>query len=67
MSRFNFTAFDSLSEEMHENVESKFRALESEIELIVDCPEKEIALQRLEAAFMWVGKAIAKDQLERTA
>lgn len=62
-----YIEFDSVSVENHSHFREAFHELESAIErLLVSERPKAIVIQKLEEAYMWVGKTILKDQLART-
>lgn len=65
MSRFSYIAYDEQSAQKSGQVRDHMQQIEA---LLLQLPESRacsLALTKLEEAFMWVGKAIRDDQLER--
>ncbi len=65
MSRFDYVAYDE--EAVAEQMEAKKAAqdLEAVIERLAPGRAKALALTKLEECYMWIGKAIRDEQLER--
>lgn len=66
MNRFEFVKYDDISHGTRETFKKKFEALADFIEA---CPTKgsyqDNALRSLEETYMWIGKMIGADQLNR--
>ncbi|HYX39946.1 MAG TPA: hypothetical protein VE954_43170 [Oligoflexus sp.] len=66
MSRFDFIAWDGLSEHASRQIKSYAKMLEACIDHHLEpSRERSLAMTALEECFMWVGKGIRHDQLER--
>ena len=66
MSRFGYIAYDDLATSKSGAVRAAMQEVETL--LLQHLPEsrpRSLALTKLEEAFMWIGKAIRDDQLER--
>jgi hypothetical protein len=63
--RFDYVSYD----EEAIKTQSQFKELFIEIDKYVDCLEngraKSLALTKIEEAYMWIGKAIRDEQIER--
>lgn len=67
MSRFDYVSFDERSQRNLQHFKECVEELEDEIETTLKAPRyKAIALTKLEEVFMFIGKAIRDDQLERS-
>jgi hypothetical protein len=66
-SRFDYTKFDKTSSTKLEDAKQAYKSVEALIEgvLPVGSREKSLVLTKLEESFMWVGKAIRNEQIER--
>lgn len=75
MSRFDYVKYDEGAIEMQESAKSLCQKLETQINSIgyslgpeehkKVIAEKILALRKLEECYMWIGKAIRNDQIER--
>lgn len=66
MSRFDYIKYDQQSQNTQQTLKKHFEAIEKV--LCEDLPvglEKDLAMMKLEEAYMWVGKAIKEEQIGR--
>jgi hypothetical protein len=76
MTRFEYTKYDNEAVDL----QTKFKALVEELDININCigaakgdapmrrncaRAKALAITKLEETFMWIGKAIRDDQIER--
>lgn len=67
MSRFDFVQYDAKAKDDQTSVKLQCDHLEKLINERVESPRaKALALIKLEECYMWVGKAIRDDQIERS-
>lgn len=67
MSRFDYVKYDEKAATHQAFLKQKMTELETSINNLINCPRsKALALTKLEEAYMWVGKGIRNDQLDRT-
>ncbi len=65
-SRFDYVRYDGQAAQVQENFKEVFTALELAIENnIANSRAKSLALTRLEETYMWIGKGIRDDQIQR--
>lgn len=64
-SRFDYVRYDDLAMDQQSSFKLQFIFLETCIESLVSPRAKAIAITKLEECYMWVGKAIRDDQIER--
>lgn len=66
MSRFDYVRYDTLAMNQQEKFKGMFNQLSSDADTILKSPRAKALVQtKLEEAYMWVGKAIRDDQIER--
>ena len=65
MSRFDYVAYDELSKELQAKAKDMFTLLADAIQELGPNRPTSLALTALEEAYMWVGKAIRDNQIER--
>ncbi len=65
--RFDFVKYDAVSVETQQHFKRVYVSLANMIEGMPDGRAKAIALTKLEESFMWVGKALADDQIKSDA
>jgi hypothetical protein len=66
MSRFDYVKYDEKSNARQTTLKNTVSVLEAEINCLVHCPRsKALALTKLEEVYMWIGKGIRNDQIER--
>lgn len=64
--RFDYVAYDTEAKEAQELFKNKFLNLDAHVGEMLKSPRaKALVLTKLEEAYMWVGKAIRDDQIER--
>ena len=65
-SRFDYVQYDDLGRATQADFKESVTELEKQIENFVKCPRsKAKAISKLEEVYMWVGKGIRNDQIER--
>ena len=65
--RFDYIKYDDLSIKNQDLFKMQCMNLEADIQRLIKSPvEKHLALVKLEEFYMWIGKAIKKDQTLRT-
>lgn len=69
MSRFDYVKYDEQAATLQADFKDRFEALEGTVALLVKPGgagrTASLALTKLEEAYMWIGKAIRDDQIER--
>lgn len=66
MSRFDYIKYDEIAQIDQENFKQQFIDLETAIDLCLQPGRaKSLVITKLEEAYMWIGKAIRDEQLER--
>lgn len=66
MSRFNYIAFDLVSNQKQEGFKRMFEMIEAfAAEHLPESRERSLLVTGLEQAYMWTGKAIRNEQLAR--
>ena len=65
MSRFDYVKYDDNAEKMQAGFKSIFIGLTDAVEALPKGRAQSIALTKLEEAYMWIGKAIRDNQIER--
>jgi hypothetical protein len=66
MGRFDYVKYDAEALELSTNFKFTMTTLEDKIDILLKSPRaKALALTKLEECYMWVGKAIRDDQVER--
>lgn len=64
--RFDYVAYDDKAQSDQAHFKAAFLNLESAVAAFLSSPRaKALVLTKLEEAYMWVGKAIRDDQIER--
>lgn len=64
-SRFDHVTYDFLSRLLQAKFKERFNCISAEVEKLPDGRSRQHAIDRLEEAYMWVGKAIRDGQLNR--
>ena len=64
--RFDFVEYDETSIAIRGDIRRTMATVEDAMGQLKEGRAKSVALTKLEAAFMWVGKAIRDDQVART-
>jgi hypothetical protein len=65
MSRFDYLAWDEKAEMIQQEFKRLVTNVENEIDQLSPSREKSLAYTALEEAYMWIGKAIRSDLLDR--
>lgn len=65
MSRFDYVKCDEIAVEDQAKAKRHAEVLEKLIDNLNSPRAKELALNKLEECYMWIGKAIRDDQIER--
>ena len=65
MSRFNYIKYDEQAIAKQESLKRQFEFLELIVAELKDGRAKSLVLTHLEEAYMWTGKAIRDEQIER--
>lgn len=63
--RFDYVEYDKLAVSQQSFFKEKFMSLEEATKHLISPRAKALVLTKLEEAYMWVGKAIRDDQIER--
>lgn len=67
-SRFNYIAYDGVAQSKQAEMKDTCQILEEEIEVMLpNSRAKALALTALEECYMWIGKAVRDDQIERSS
>lgn len=64
--RFNYVKYDSQAMETQQELKEAFEKVEALADKLADGRAKALVFTKLEEAYMWTGKAIRDDQIERT-
>ncbi len=67
MSRLDYVKYDEKAQVIQAAFKADFETVLERVELLKDCRAKSLVLTKLEEAYMWVGKAIRDDQLQRSS
>ena len=65
MSRFDYVAYDEKAQGQQLEAKEQVIVLESLIDGLKSPRARALALTKLEECYMWIGKAIRDDQIER--
>jgi hypothetical protein len=65
MSRFDYVRYDDTAIEKQDHIKQSVKSLAQAIEDFGDNRSTQLALNHLEECYMWVGKAIRDEQIER--
>ena len=65
MSRFDYVKYDETAMRQQDLFKGMVQGLEATIDLLKSPRAKALALTKLEEVYMWVGKAIRDEQIER--
>ena len=65
MNRFDYVAYDATAKELQANFKTLFEVLAKALEELGPNRPTSLALTALEESYMWVGKAIRDNQIER--
>lgn len=66
MNRFDYVKYDEKATSDQARFKAIFMAIEAKVTDLLQSPRaKALVLTKLEEAYMWVGKAIRDDQIER--
>jgi len=64
--RFDYVKYDTLASCAQDGFKAMVSELETHIEASINCPRsKALALTKLEETYMWIGKGIRNDQINR--
>lgn len=66
MSRFDYVKYDDKAVAQQADLKSHFIELDNYAKSLPEGRAKALALTKLEEAYMWFGKAIRDEQIERT-
>ena len=67
MSRFDYIAYDDEATKIQAQFKEIFKEVNKGIDVLKDGRAKSLALISLEECYMWIGKAIRDEQIERTS
>ena len=65
MSRFDYVKYDEKAVNQQNDFKNYFQGLEGHVSELESPRAKALVLTKLEEAYMWIGKAIRDDQIER--
>jgi len=65
--RFDYVAYDGQAKAVQANFKEEFIKLTADVESIGLGRATELAILHLEEAYMWIGKAIRDEQIQRNA
>lgn len=65
MSRFDYVAYDEKATKQQQDFKNFFQVLEVFLNELKSPRAKALALTKIEECYMWIGKAIRDDQIER--
>ena len=65
VSRLNFVKYDAESLRKNEELKYAVQNVERYLLNLPECRERSLAMTAMEEMFMWIGKTIRNDQLER--
>lgn len=65
MSRFDYVKYDEKSCDLQAGFKDLFQTVEYEVDKLAPGRAKALIYTKLEEAYMWVGKAIRDEQIER--
>lgn len=63
--RFSYVKYDAQAQIMQEALKEQFEKIENMVSSLKDGRAKSLVLTHLEEAYMWTGKAIRDEQIER--
>lgn len=66
MSRFDYVKYDDIANAAQAGFKAMVTELETHILTIKSVRAKALALDKLEECYMWIGKGLRDDQIERT-
>lgn len=67
MNRFDYVKYDSISVAKQDSFKRQFMMIEDHVDKhLVDSGHKVRVMEKLEEAYMWIGKAIRDEQVSRT-
>lgn len=64
-SRFDYVQYDEQAKMQQEDFKKQFLTLDDYVSELKDSREKSLVLNKLEEAYMWIGKAIRNEQITR--
>lgn len=64
--RFSYVKYDEKAVEQQVNFKTQFEAIEKLADELQNGRAKALVMTYLEIAYMWIGKAIRDEQIERT-
>ena len=67
MNRFDYVQYDDQAKSIQFNFKNLFQEVEAEIEKFGDSENKTLAMKSLEVAYMWIGKTIRDEQIDRNS
>lgn len=66
MSRFDYVKYDEIAQSQQADFKRKFQDIEDSVDTrLLNGRAKALIMAKLEEAYMWIGKAIRDDQIER--
>ncbi len=65
MSRFDYVKYDETAVQLQTMFKIEFEKLDQLVDALADSRSKALVLTKLEEAYMWIGKAIRDNQLDR--
>ena len=65
MSRFDYVKYDDISAQHQALAKEQVEAVETVIDQLPDSRAKELAYNKLEECYMWIGKAIRDELISR--
>lgn len=63
--RFDYVKYDQKAESLQMAMKGHFMAIEASLNSLPKSREQSLVMTKLEEAYMWIGKAIRNDQIER--
>lgn len=64
--RFSYVKYDERAMKQQQGLKASFEAIEKQVDQLRDGRAKSLVYTALEEAYMWTGKAIRDEQIERT-
>lgn len=65
MSRFDYVRYDDQAQKTQDQFKAAMISIEAMIETLKNGRAKALALTKIEECYMWIGKAIRDEQIER--
>lgn len=64
-SRFDYVKYDGVTQTIQDAFKKAFIEIENGVDGLMDGRAKSLAYTKLEEAYMWIGKALRDDQIQR--